>query len=47
MDAPKIRKLKPNDYTTGWLCVLPCEIAASRAILEALHADLRLKQIEL
>lgn len=40
MDAPKIRTLRPDDYTIGWICALPCEMAASRAMLDELHGDL-------
>lgn len=40
MDAPVNRKFQPDDYTIGWICALPCELAASRAMLDKLHGDL-------
>jgi len=40
MDAPQTRKLGLDDYTIGWICALPCEMAASRAMLDELHDNL-------
>jgi nucleoside phosphorylase len=37
--APKTR-LSHADYTVGWICALPLETAASRAMMDELHDDL-------
>ncbi|PGH35704.1 hypothetical protein GX50_01417 [[Emmonsia] crescens] len=30
-----------DDYTVGWICALPLEMAAAKAMLDHVHADLR------
>ncbi|BCS27796.1 5'-methylthioadenosine/S-adenosylhomocysteine nucleosidase family protein [Aspergillus puulaauensis] len=34
------RPLAYKDYTVGWICALPIEMAAAKAMLDELHADL-------
>lgn len=29
-----------DDYTVGWICALPLEMAAAKAMLDHIHADL-------
>jgi nucleoside phosphorylase len=29
-----------NDYTVGWICALPLEMAAAKAMLDEVHEDL-------
>lgn len=29
-----------HDYTVGWICALPAELAAARAMLDEFHAAL-------
>ena len=29
-----------DDYTVGWVCALPLEMAAAKAMLDRIHADL-------
>lgn len=36
MKAP----LSHNDYTVGWICALPLEMAAAKAMLDEVHPDL-------
>jgi nucleoside phosphorylase len=33
-------RLLHNDYTIGWVCALPNELAAARSMLDEVHADL-------
>ncbi|KAJ5169209.1 uncharacterized protein N7482_004803 [Penicillium canariense] len=33
------RRLHPEDYTVGWVCALPLELAAARAMLDEEHRD--------
>jgi len=33
------RKLR-EDYTVGWICALPLEMAAAKAMLDDIHEDL-------
>jgi len=35
------RKLTHDTYTVGWVCVLPCELNASRALLDEEHERLQ------
>ncbi|KAK6540912.1 hypothetical protein TWF694_008296 [Orbilia ellipsospora] len=35
------KALTQDSYTIGWICALPLEMAASRAMLDGIHADLR------
>ncbi|KAL5336356.1 hypothetical protein BJX70DRAFT_282640 [Aspergillus crustosus] len=32
--------LRPEDYTIGWICALPLEMAAAKAMLDEIHEDL-------
>src|SRR6266516_2717717 len=34
------RMLSHDDYTVGWICALPLEMAAAKAMLDDIHADL-------
>src|SRR5262249_5856037 len=34
------RRLRREDYTVGWVCALPVEVAAARVILDERHQDL-------
>lgn len=34
------RTLTYEDYTVGWICALPIEMAAAKAMLDEVHADL-------
>ncbi|KAI8648292.1 PNP-UDP-1 domain-containing protein [Fusarium keratoplasticum] len=34
------RKLSPSDYTVGWICALPIEMAAAKAMLDDVHDSL-------
>ena len=36
-----------KDYTVGWICALPFEMAAARAMLDETHADLPTPQSDL
>jgi nucleoside phosphorylase len=40
MERPKTRKLSHDDYKIGWVCALPCEMAAAGAMLDERHDDL-------
>ncbi|KAL4929728.1 nucleoside phosphorylase domain-containing protein [Aspergillus undulatus] len=33
--------MSPDDYTTGWICALPLEVAAASLVLDATHPPLR------
>ena len=33
-------RLSRDDYTVGWVCALPIELAAAQAMLDDKHADL-------
>ncbi|KAJ5974629.1 hypothetical protein N7481_011839 [Penicillium waksmanii] len=33
--------MSPDDYTVGWICALPLEMAAARRVLDATHPPLR------
>src|SRR4051794_1316178 len=33
-------RLSYDEYTVGWICALPLEMAAARAILDELHGNL-------
>ncbi|KAF2395931.1 purine and uridine phosphorylase [Trichodelitschia bisporula] len=35
-----LRKLKHSEYTIGWICALPIELAAAREMLDEEHQDL-------
>ncbi|KAL4887774.1 nucleoside phosphorylase domain-containing protein [Aspergillus ambiguus] len=37
---PKSRTLSHGDYTIGWICSLPFEIAAAKAMMDEVHLDL-------
>ncbi|KAI8711869.1 PNP-UDP-1 domain-containing protein [Fusarium sp. LHS14.1] len=34
------RKFRPDDYTVGWVCALPIELAAAQEVLDERHPDL-------
>jgi nucleoside phosphorylase len=34
------RTLTHEDYTVGWICALPCEMAAAKVMLDVVHASL-------
>ena len=34
MEKSKKRKLTHDDYKVGWICALPCEMAAALAMLD-------------
>src|SRR2546423_6522935 len=34
------RRLRPEDYTVGWVCALPVELAAAAGMLDEEHQDL-------
>jgi hypothetical protein len=34
------RALVKNDYTVGWVCALPLEMAAAKGMLHEIHQDL-------
>ncbi|KAH7111344.1 nucleoside phosphorylase domain-containing protein, partial [Dendryphion nanum] len=34
------RRLRPEEYTVGWVCALPVELAAALAVLDEEHEDL-------
>ena len=34
------RRLSRDDYTVGWVCALPIELAAAQAMLDEQHHDL-------
>jgi nucleoside phosphorylase len=34
------RRLRPQDYTVGWVCALPLELAAAQEMLDEEHQDL-------
>ena len=38
--SPVPRALAYKDYTVGWICALPIEMAAAKAMLDEVHADL-------
>jgi hypothetical protein len=33
------RRLRREDYTVGWVCALPVELAAAKAMLDEKHED--------
>ena len=35
----QLRQLRREDYTVGWVCALPVELAAARAMLDEKHQD--------
>jgi hypothetical protein len=35
-----LRRLRAQDYTVGWVCALPIELAAARAMLDEEHQSL-------
>ena len=35
------RQLRRNDYTVGWVCALPVELAAAQEMLDEEHPDLQ------
>jgi hypothetical protein len=35
-----IRTFSHHDYTIGWICALPLEMAAAKAILDEIHTNL-------
>jgi len=37
---PKVQ-LRREDYTIGWICALPCELEAAKAMLDVLHSPLQ------
>jgi nucleoside phosphorylase len=37
------RRLRREDYTVGWVCALPVELAAAQEMLDEEHADLELE----
>lgn len=40
MNTPKKANLTHEDYTVGWICALPCEMAAAKAMLDDIHRNL-------
>lgn len=40
MNASRKGSLTYGDYTVGWICALPCEMAAAKAMLGDIHRDL-------
>lgn len=38
--AASARMFSHDDYTVGWICALPLEMAAAKAMLDDIHADL-------
>jgi hypothetical protein len=34
-----VRQLRRNDYTVGWVCALPIELAAAQEMLDEEHDD--------
>jgi nucleoside phosphorylase len=34
------RRLRHDDYTVGWICAIPRELTAARAMLDEIHADI-------
>ena len=34
------RRLRHHDYTVAWVCALPLEMAAAKAMLDEIHPDL-------
>jgi hypothetical protein len=34
------RRLQPEDYTVGWICALPVELATAAEMLDEEHEDL-------
>ena len=39
-DGQSFKKLAHRDYTVGWVCALPIELAAAEAMFDELHEDL-------
>ena len=39
-NANNIRVLSCSDYTVGWICAVPVEMAAAKALLDEVHEDL-------
>lgn len=39
-----VSKLSRDDYTVGWICAIPFEMAAAKAMLDEIHADLPVLQ---
>ncbi|KAL4900658.1 hypothetical protein BDW74DRAFT_182494 [Aspergillus multicolor] len=37
---PKRRRLSPGDYTVGWICALPIELAAAQKMIDEKHEPL-------
>src|SRR5436309_1479609 len=35
-----LRRLRREEYTVGWICALPIELAAAREILDEMHDNL-------
>jgi nucleoside phosphorylase len=40
------QKLSHDDYTIGWICALPCEMAAATAMLDERHEDLPKRRLD-
>ena len=40
MNASKKNNFTYGDYTVGWICALPCEMAAAKAMLDDIHRNL-------
>jgi hypothetical protein len=38
------RRLRRDEYTVGWVCALPIELAAAQEMLDEEHEDLLTKQ---
>jgi len=39
-DPPILRRLQRDDYTVGWICALPVELAAAQEMLDEEHEDI-------
>src|SRR6266480_4683037 len=39
-----MKQFSHRDYTVGWICALPIEMAAAKAMLDDAHADLPIQQ---
>ncbi|KAB8271018.1 nucleoside phosphorylase domain-containing protein [Aspergillus minisclerotigenes] len=37
---PPMTRLSYNDYTVGWICALPLEMAAAKVMMDEIHEDL-------
>jgi nucleoside phosphorylase len=37
------RKFSHNDYTVGWICAIPVELAAAKAVLDETHEELSMQ----